>query len=106
VKWDDKDLALCITNTHKAVQMLHHVHTFDFDCVGLIVGDDNGDIMCGTFVEFNDEIKAACSHVLSVLCDFVLKWLCKSGSKSASMSCDESDASSADSDASSANTPP
>lgn len=74
VDCDDENLCRFIVNTHEATQVLHHAYTFDLDIIGLIVGDDNGDIIRGIFIQFEKTLKEAYEKTLGTLYDLVLKW--------------------------------
>jgi hypothetical protein len=79
IKCTGPEISEYITSSHEAIQCLHHAYLYDINFVCLVIGDRNGNLEAGIFVEFTKELKESYGRkVLQDLYNFGLKWVYKS----------------------------
>jgi hypothetical protein len=79
IKCTDPEFSDYITSSHEAIQCLHHAYLYDINFVCLVIGDRNGNLEAGIFVEFTKELKESYGRkVLQDLYNFGLEWVYKS----------------------------
>ncbi len=55
-------------------QVLHHAYVYGFKTVALVIGNKGGKVICGTFVDYENEFMESYGKVLKKLKDDNLKW--------------------------------
>ena len=63
-----------LDNTHKAVQVVHHAHTYNLDTILLLVGNNAGEVIYGLFVSVPESIRAAYGRVCDDIYFNTLQW--------------------------------
>eukprot|EP00542_Grammatophora_oceanica_P001818 CAMPEP_0194065850 /NCGR_PEP_ID=MMETSP0009_2-20130614/85696_1 /TAXON_ID=210454 /ORGANISM="Grammatophora oceanica, Strain CCMP 410" /LENGTH=642 /DNA_ID=CAMNT_0038718741 /DNA_START=1379 /DNA_END=3307 /DNA_ORIENTATION=+ len=59
---------------HEAVQVLHHAYCYDLEHVLLLAGDRGANIISGTWVRFNSDMKEMYGSILDTVYELCLKW--------------------------------
>ena len=77
IKCTDPEFSDYITSSHEAIQCLHHAYLYDINFVCLVIGDRNGNLEAGIFVEFTKYLKESYGKVLQDLYNFGLEWVYK-----------------------------
>jgi hypothetical protein len=74
ILYSDEKFHNYVESSHEAIQCLHHAYLYDLTFVLLLIGDRNGTVESGIFIEFAPEIKKAYGQVLKVVYDLGLSW--------------------------------
>ncbi len=73
IQW--RDAFSQIMKSDERFQILHHAYVYEFTTVGIIIGNNGGNVISGTFVDFDeDDILNSYGNVLKKIKDVTLDW--------------------------------
>ena len=70
---DSGNYRKCMESRHETIQVLHHAYTYGLSKVLLLVGNKNGTVIYGLFVNFSEDVKQKYGEVLEDIYNNTIK---------------------------------